>query len=125
MFSDKKVVDIKEFDIKLKQALSDNDHKYELRIQKLVSDQEIALKEKDFEIKHFESEKVKTLNDKVVQLEKDLAVQKQKNEMLDKLTDLNADVIDVKDLVKNLISKLPEIKINSLTTTCGSSNPSK
>lgn len=100
---------------RIERAINDRNHFYDLKIQKLESEHEIALKEKEFELKHFESIETKKLQDKVVQLEKDLAVQKQKNEMLDKITDLNADVIDVKDLVKNLINKLPEVKINSLS----------
>ena len=39
--------------------------------------------------------------------------------MLDKMVDLNADVIDVKELVTNLINKLPEVKINGNLTAAG------
>ncbi len=102
---------------RIERAINDINHSWELKTQKSESDHEIALKEKDFQLKHFSSEEIKKLESRIVTLERDLAVQKQKNEMLDKITDLNADVIDVKDLVKNLINKLPEVKISSLAVT--------
>lgn len=102
---------------RVERAINDNNHAWELKTQKLESDYAISIKEKDFQLKHFSSEEIKKLEAKIVSLEKDLAVQKQKNEMLDKITDLNADVIDVKDLVKNLINKLPEVKISSLAVS--------
>lgn len=111
-----------EIAIAVEKARSDLRHDFDLRIQRMESEQEIALKEKDFELKHFESEKVKNLEARVVDLEKELAVEKKTNEMLNKLTDLNADVIDVKSLVTNLINKLPEVKINSLAVTSHGNN---
>lgn len=79
----------------------------------------IELKEKDFEFQlaHQESEKVKELEEKNVELKQELAVSKEKISMLDKIVDLNSDVIDVKKLVEQLISKLPEVKISSLAVT--------
>lgn len=106
-------------DEQIAKAVSETNHSWELKEQRLVASHEIALKEKEFELKHFESEKVKELSAKIVTLEKDLAVEKKTNEMLVKITDLNADVVDVKDLVTKLVDKLPEIKISSLSTTCG------
>lgn len=103
----------------VRKAVNDNNHKHELELARLNSDHEIALKEKDFELKHLETEKMTELTARVVSLEKELAVEKKTNEMLVKITDLNADVVDVKELVTKLIEKLPEVKINSLTTTCG------
>jgi hypothetical protein len=35
--------------------------------------------------------------------------------MLDKIVDLNADIIDVKELVVSLIKKLPEVNLQNLT----------
>jgi len=40
--------------------------------------------------------------------------------MLDKIVDLNSDVIDIKDLVKKLIDKLPEVNLQNLTIQNGS-----
>lgn len=95
--------------------LTEQEQENELKIIKLVAEHDIALKEKDFELKHFESETTKVLKEKVNQLEKEKAVLQKEKEMLDKITDLNADVIDVKELVKNLINKLPEVKLTSLS----------
>lgn len=44
-----------------------------------------------------------------------IAELKKENEMMKKIVDLNADIIDVKNLVSKLIEKLPEIKLNNLT----------
>lgn len=106
-------------DDSVRKAVSEVRHENALNVQRLEASHEIAIKEKDFELKHLESEKMKEANARIVELEKELAVEKKTNEMLNKITDLNADVIDVKDLVTKLIEKLPEVKINSLTTTCG------
>lgn len=120
MFKDKTVRDVdNEIRQAVNKATNDMRHSHELEIQRMESEHAIALKEKDFELKHFESEKTKELAAKVVSLEKELAVEKKTNEMLVKITDLNADVVDVKELVTNLINKLPEVKINSIATTCG------
>ena len=94
--------------------MKDEAHARSLEKETIANDHALALKEKEFEIKHLADEKVKTAEDKAVKLEQDLAVAKKEIEMLVKITDLNADVIDVKDLVTNLINKLPEIKLTSL-----------
>ncbi len=88
---------------------------HRIELAEIEANHKIELKEKDFQLKHFESEAMKTANERINQLEKEKAVLQKEKEMLDKITDLNADVIDVKDLVKNLISKLPEIKLSSLS----------
>lgn len=100
-------------------------HDFDLERQRTNLEHELTLKEKEFELKHFESEKVKELNDQKVDLEKKLAIATKEIEMLVKITDLNADIVDVKDLVKNLIEKLPEIKISNLSVTQHQDSPSK
>lgn len=88
---------------------------YEAKISRLKLDQELALKQKEFDIAHFKDAEIKKAEDKNSKLEQEIAVVKKENEMLIKITDLNADVIDVKELVTKLINKLPEVKINSLS----------
>ncbi len=48
----------------------------------------------------------------VVVLEKKVAVLENENKMLIKITDLKADVIDIKDLVNKVVDKLPTVNIN-------------
>jgi len=45
-----------------------------------------------------------------------IAVRDQKIEMLNKIVDLNANVIDVKELVTNLINKFSDVKIGGTLT---------
>jgi len=86
----------------------------EISIKKLEAQQEIALNEKEFEIRHQTSDEVLKLKTQVNNKDTEIAVLKQKVEMLDKIVDINSDIIDVKQLVSDLIGKLPEIKITSL-----------
>lgn len=99
----------------LNQQIVDLEHKHKLEIETVNHEHEIALKDKEFDLKHFKDDEMKTMSDKVVTLEKQLEVAKKENEMLAKMTNLNADVIDIKDLVSQLIKKLPEINLSSLT----------
>ena len=94
--------------------IKDIKHQAELDAAKVQNEHEIALKDKEFEIKHLADARVKTAEDKATKLEQDLAVANKEIQMLVKITDLNADVIDVKKLVSDLINKLPEIKLTSL-----------
>lgn len=111
------VVGLKEQIIELQETNRKKDVDQEIEIKKLTSAHELEIKEKEFEIKHLESEKVQDLETKLVDANSKIAVFTKQVEMLDKIVDLNADVIDVKDLVTKLIDKLPEIK---LTTLAGS-----
>ncbi len=94
------------------------DHAHEIR--DLNKDIELKKKDFDFQIAHQESETVKSKEAEIVRLTRELAVAKEKIAMLDKIVDLNSDVIDVKKLVEQLISKLPEVKISSLSVTAPS-----
>lgn len=91
----------------------DKDH--ELKIIELESEHNLALKEKAFELKHLKDEEIKKAKDEVIEMTKKLAVLTKENEMLKSITDVNADIIDVKDLVSKLVEKLPTIDLKSLT----------
>lgn len=95
----------------LQQKIIDTQHQNTLDKETVENDHKLELKEKEFELKHLADEKVKTAEDKSTKLEQELAVAKKEIEMLTKITDLNADVIDVKRLVEALINKLPDVKI--------------
>lgn len=84
-----------------------------------------ALKEKEFEINHFKDERIQKLEKELRGAAQTIAVLTKEKEMLEKITDLNSDVIDIKGLVKNLIDKLPEVKISSLSVHDDSSSSKK
>ena len=90
-------------------------HERELEKQRLEQDKELALKEKEFELRHFKDEEVKKLEVDLSNLKQTIAVLRKENEMLDKITNLNADIIDIKDLVNRLIEKLPTLNLKNLT----------
>ena len=93
---------------------------HNMRVAELKHSHALELKEKEFELKHFKDDEVKKLQAEVTKVQQNNAVLRKENEMLGKITNLNADIIDVKDLVKNLIDKLPEIKLTNLTLNNGS-----
>jgi hypothetical protein len=105
----------KESEQGLKFLLADEKHKHQLEMAELRKNNELALKEKEFELRHFSDDQLKKLATELGTAKQEIAVLKKENEMLGRITNLNADVIDVKDLVKNLIDKLPEFKISNLT----------
>jgi hypothetical protein len=97
--------------IKIKEV----EHGYQLQIAELKKDNELAIKEKEFELKHFKDEEIQKLQKEVSVKEQKIAVLEKENEMLGKITNLNADIIDIKDLVNKLIEKLPTLNLSNLT----------
>lgn len=75
----------------------------------------LEIKQKDFDMKHFKDTELKKSLDEKVALGQKVAVLEAQNKMLNKITDLNGDVLDVKKLVSDLIGKLPTINLKSLT----------
>lgn len=116
-----KIKNLEEEIKKLKDEKKRLESDHALEIKSLKQDHQLALKEKEFEMKHFKDEELKTQQDTIVKLEREKAVLEKENKMLDKIVDLNADIVDVKDLVNTLIKKLPEINLKSLTINQGSS----
>ena len=95
----------------LRQERLDN----KLELEEIVNNHKFDLMEKEFELKHFKDEEIKAAKKEVVEISKDLAVLRKENEMLKSITDVNADIIDVKDLMNKLVEKLPSIDLKSLT----------
>ena len=95
-------------------------HSHKLEVADLNNTHKLELKEKEFELKHFKDEEVKKLQAEISDSRRDNAVLKKENEMLQKITNLNADIIDIKALVANLIDKLPTINLQNLTLQNGS-----
>lgn len=108
-------------DPSLRQELENAKHEHRIKIAELENAHKLAMKEKEFELKHFKDEEVQGLKAQVNEKETKIQVLEKENEMLTKITNLNADIIDIKDLVANLIGKLPEIKFSNLTVGGGKS----
>lgn len=104
-----------------KESVKELQSKHRLEILELNKNHELALKEKEFELKHFKDEEVAKLKEELASSNQENAVLKKENQMLEKITNLNADIIDIKSLVSNLIEKLPTINLSSLTLN-GSKN---
>lgn len=98
-----------------KEHLSEAQSRHRLEILELKKNHELALKEKEFEMRHFKDDEIAKVRDELAKVKEDNAVLKKENQMLEKITDLNADIIDIKSLVNNLIEKLPTINLSSLT----------
>lgn len=98
-----------------KKLYENSSHEFEMKIKELESDHKLTLKEKEFELRHFKDDEVKTLNKEVSEKAQEIAVLRKENEMLGKITNLNADIIDIKDLVNKLVDKLPTVNLSSLT----------
>ena len=98
---------------------------HEIEQNKLIADQLIQIQEKEFEIKHTADERVKTADEARTLAETKLAVSEKENEMLHKIVDDRADVLEIKDLVRDLLNKIPEIKIDTLSVQSKGGNDAK
>jgi len=90
-------------------AKMESDHA--IKINELVEDHKLVIKHKDFEIAHNADELVVKLTGELNETKKSLAVSESENKMLHEMVDQDASVIEVKELVTNLINKLPNVNI--------------
>lgn len=86
-------------------------------IKQLTLDNELALKEKEFELTHYKDEELQNLKAENVTISSKLAVAEKEINMLEKLVDVNADIVSVKDIINKLMDKLPSVNISSLAVT--------
>lgn len=84
-------------------------------ITKMNHEKDLLLKKHDFEIKHFKDDEIAKLRATLAERDSKIGVLENQVKMLDTIVDLNADIVDVKDLIGSLIKKLPEINLTSLT----------
>lgn len=90
---------------------------HEIEKNEILASHKIELAEKEFTITHTADERVKKADDARVAAETKLQVSEKENEMLHKIVDDRADVLEIKDLVKDLLAKIPEIKIDTLAVS--------
>lgn len=94
----------------------------ELAIMALRSEHELTLKQKAFEMSHLADERVKKAEDDKAKLQETVAVLSKEKEMLERVINMEADIVDVKELVNKLISKLPEVNLKNLTINTNGNN---
>jgi len=82
-----------------------------LKVKEIEANHRLEIKQKEFDLTHFKDEEVQTVQKQLNEANKHVAVLEAEKKMLDRIVDLNADVIDVKNLVKNLIDKLPTVNL--------------
>jgi len=118
---DKNAADRKEDAIAKKEL--ESEHKIELA--EAEAEHKVALKEKEFEIKTKTADDVIRLTAENVELAKQLAVANETIKQLDRIIDLDADIVDVKDLVTKLINKLPNVNIGGNLTAAAAPKEDK
>src|SRR4051812_26432885 len=79
------------------------EHRHKIEMEKMTSKHLLEMEQKNFDVLHSKDEELKAVHDKVTAAEKRVAVLEYENKMLNEITDMNKDIIDIKDLVKNLI----------------------
>ena len=121
VLSKKEVDDYNEKTRKNDQALIDLEARHKREREDILHAHKLEISQKDFDMKHLADTRIKTLEDKVVELNQIVSVLKKENEMLDKIVDVNKGLIDVKELVNSLIKKLPEFNVSNLTVNAAPS----
>ena len=84
---------------------------HDIAMKKKDAEHEIAIKEKEFEVRHQMDDDKKALTKQVNDLTKDLAVANETIKQLDRIVDLDADIIDIKEVVNKIIDKLPNVNV--------------
>lgn len=87
---------------------------HELKLQRTKFDHELALKEKEFQLKHFKDNELMKVREEKAAAEAKNQVLEKENKMLQDIVDLNADIVDIKQLINKLIDKLPNVDIKSI-----------
>lgn len=91
--------------------------KHERDITKVKFDHDLEKKTIEFTMKNFKDEEILTKNKEIEKLTNSNAVLTKENEMMNKMVDINADIVDVKDIINKLINKLPEVNLSSINVT--------
>jgi len=95
--------------------------RHENELEDLKSDHAREIKDLKFKMERATETETAELKKQVTQLEQKLAVTENTIEMMDELTDLQTGMIDVKEVVNQLIKKLPSVDIKSITAGASSS----
>ena len=74
----------------------------------------LELVDKRYTLEFFKDNELAKARSERDEAERKVAVLEQKVEMLDKIVDLDSDILDVKDVVSKLIEKLPTINLDGI-----------
>lgn len=96
-------------------TIADLKHTHGMELEKIDHKHALEIKEKEFELKNFKDSEILAKNQEIEKLTNRIGIVEKENEMMKKMVDINADIVDVKDVINKLIEKLPEINLSSLT----------
>lgn len=85
-----------------------------LEVEALEANNEIAIERAELETEFAAEKKVKDAEDRATKAEQGLAVALSQVEIYKGLVDLNGDILDIKDITTQIITKLPTINLSSL-----------
>ena len=89
--------------------------------REIILEQDATIRSLKFNLEHLETKKLKEKQEIIAELKEQNAVLQKENAMLDRIVDLNGDIVDIKELINTLIGKLPTIDLKSLTVHNGPS----
>lgn len=90
---------------------------HEHKLRDIEKDREIERREAKFAMEHAVAEGTKELIAENIKFKQENAVLKKENLVMEKVVNINKDIVDVKELVRNLVQKLPTIDLKSLSIT--------
>lgn len=89
-------------------------HEHKMETESLEKEHELAVKDFTFKIDHLESETIKSLRKELTEANSKIKVFEKEVEMMKSIVDLNADIVDVKDIINQLIDKLPTVNLDTI-----------
>lgn len=98
-----------------KRALTEQKLDNDLAVKELQSTHKFDIAQRDFDLKnHKDAEMAKAFEERDKAIT-DAHIAKKELEVTQKLVDINADIVDVKDIINKLITALPKIDLSSIT----------
>ena len=80
------------------------------------------MRDEEFKRNHFKDDELKRVTEENIKIAKDFAVLEMENKLLKEVTDVNSDIIDVKELVTKLIEKMPNLDLKNLIVNATPTN---
>lgn len=86
-----------------------------LAIKALENKHKLELDQRDFDLKNQKDVEILKYKEETDKAKSDMLVLAKELEVTQKIVDINADLVDVKDVINKLITALPKIDLNSIT----------
>lgn len=103
-----------------KREVSDLCHKHSIEIEKKDADFAIEKKDLEFKMKNHKDSEILEKDKEISTLKTEKGILEKEVEMMKEMVDLNADIVNVGDIINKLIEKLPQLNLTSLTLQAGS-----